>query len=64
MARGIKQKSGLNTDSSIQDAMKRARVRRQQLNDAAGITSNDYDDLSRELETEGMSDYERDVFED
>ena len=65
MARGVKQqKSGLDTDFSITDAAKRAAERRKMLEDASGMSSgNKYDDISDELETEGMSDYEKDVFE-
>jgi hypothetical protein len=61
MPRGMK-KTGLNTDSSIVDAQKRARQRRKQLEAASGITSNPIDDLNDELEQEGMSDYEKEVF--
>ena len=64
MARGIKKESsGLNTDSSITETVKRARKRRSQLDAAASAPSNPIDDLNEELEMEGMSDYEKDVFE-
>ena len=63
MARGIKQKKSIQTDFSITDAQKRAKTRRQQLNAAAGIESNRVDDISRELDEEGMTEMEKDLFE-
>jgi predicted nucleic acid-binding Zn-ribbon protein len=63
MARRIK-KTGLGVDSSIKDAEKRAKTRRKQLEAAGGMTHNRIDDLNDELDKEGMSDYEKEVFED
>jgi hypothetical protein len=64
MARGVKQKkSGLNVDSSIWDAVKSAKDRRKQLDAAAGTEHNKVDDLSEALDTEGMTDMEKDIFE-
>ena len=67
MARGVKQKTGLNTDSSIVDAMKRAKERKRQLEEAGGLTSNPTDDLSDELDRNPNPDYQRlddEIFED
>ena len=50
MARGVKQKTGLNTDFSITDAAKRATERRKMLEAAGNVTSNSNDDLNDELE--------------
>lgn len=63
MPRDIKKRGGLKTDFSITDAQKRARTRRKQLEAAGGLTSNPIDDISQELDEEGMSDFEKDVFE-
>ena len=64
MPRGIKKTGGLNTDFSITDAVKRAKTRRQQLEDAGGMSSNPTDDLSEELDRGEESDYVRKIFED
>ena len=67
MARGVKQKTGLNTDSSIGDAVKRARERRKQLEEAGGVEYNKTDDLSNELDRNPDPDYQRlddEIFED
>lgn len=64
MPRGVKkQDSGLNTDFSITDAAKRAAQRRKQLEAAGGNDYSKTDDLSNELDRQGMSDYEKEVFD-
>ena len=64
MARGIKQKkSDLNLDSSIGQAAQRAKTRRKQLEAAGGMDYNKVDDISEALDTEGMTDMEKDIFE-
>ena len=64
MARGVKQKSGLNTDFSITDAAKRAEERRKMLEAAGGMTSNPNDDLNDELEYGDEPDSIKKLFED
>lgn len=63
MGRGIKKENKIKTDFSITDAEKRIRRRRSQLQEAADAT-NPIDELNHEMETEGMSDYEKEIFED
>ena len=59
-------KTGLNTDSSIQDAQKRMKTRKKQLEEAAGYTSkNETDLLNAELEKDPTeSEAVRKIFED
>ena len=64
MARGIKQKTGLDTDFSIADAAKRAKTRREQLEAAGNITSNPVDDLNDELDRGDEDENVRKIFED
>jgi hypothetical protein len=64
MARGVKKNRTGGTDFSITDAIKRAKMRRKQLNEAAGHDYNEVDDISRALDEEGQSEYEKKVFED
>ena len=63
MARGIK-KTGLNVDSSIQEAAKRAKTRRSQLEEAGGMVHNEADDLNNELDRMGEDENIRKIFED
>ena len=62
MPRNIKKVGGEGTDFSITDAAKRARMRRRQLDAAAGVEHNKIDDINQALEDEGMSEFEKDVF--
>ena len=64
MPRGVKQKTGLNTDSSITDVVKRATDRRKQLEAAGNVHSNPTDDLNDELEYGNEPDSIRRLFED
>ena len=64
MARGVKQKTGLNTDFSITDAAKRAAERRKMLEAAGNVTSNPNDDLNDELEYGDEPDSIKKLFED
>jgi hypothetical protein len=65
MPRGIKQKTGLDTDFSINDAVKRANVRKAQLREAAGYEApNETDMLNEELENANESPEVRKIFED
>jgi len=64
MPRGIKQKTGLDTDFSITDAVKRAKTRRSQLEAAGNVTSNPVDDLNSELERMDEPENVRKIFED
>jgi len=59
-------KTGLDTDFSITDAVKRARVRKSQLEEAAGYTApNETDLLNDELEQDpNESENIRRIFED
>ena len=65
MTRGIKQKTGLDTDFSITDAVKRANTRKDQLREAAGYeTPNETDMLNEELENANEPIEIRNLFED
>ena len=64
MARGIKQIKKEGTDFSITDAVKRAKTRRSQLDEAAGIPSNPVDDLSDALDRGNESEDVYKIFED
>ena len=64
MARGVKQKTGLNTDFSITDVVKRAAERRKMLEAAGGMDSNPNDDLNDELEYGDEPDSIKKLFED
>jgi len=65
MPRGIK-KSGLNVDSSIEDAKKSIKKnikRRKSMLDEAGARYNEVDALSAELDHMGETDMERNIFD-
>ena len=64
MARGVKQKTGLNTDFSITDAAKRATSRRKMLEQAGNVHSNSTDDLNDELEYGNEPESIKSLFED
>ena len=66
MPRGIKKKSGLNTDSSIEDAKKSIQKnikRRKSMLDEAGARYNEVDALSAELDSMGETEMERNIFD-
>jgi hypothetical protein len=67
MPRGIKKKdSGLNTDSSIQDAKKSIKKninRRKRMLEEAGAEYNPIDALSAELDRQGETEMERNIFD-